>query len=166
MLILENAESLVIKTEIIKSALTEKRRLIEDEKLTTQSSRELYISNSSEIIEKIGEESRNSLFNDEISSRTTISNALISRTAIEEVLESSTCSRDTVLLAAVNRALIYRKNKSIKRVKLHEFDRESRLFQLVSIENYKNLVSRDAIREISERDLTFAVASIELRIVL
>ena len=166
LLILENAEFLVMKTEIIESVLIERRRLTKDEKSTTQSSREVDVSNSSEIIEKIDDESKNSLFNDEISSEITISSALISRTVIEEVFESSTSSRDTVLLAAVNRALIYRKNKSIKRTKLHEFDRRSRLFQLVSTENCENLVFKNAIREISERDSTFAVASIELRIVL
>ena len=78
----------------------------------------------------------------------------------------STSTEDIVLVAVVRRALFRSKEKLFIKKKLDEFDEASRLFQLVSIENCDDLVSKNVIREVSAKISTFVAASIKLRIVL
>ena len=75
--------------------------------------------------------------------------------------------RKIILLTIIERILRLKKNHWLLRSELREkFVKESKLFQLVSIENYEDLVTNEFIREIFAKNSKYLAAFLELNIVL
>ena len=88
---------------------------------------------------------RNNRFNEKVISENIISSAQLSQFRKEKISVSSTNTKNVVLIATVKRVLFYKKETSFLRNELREYDDKLKLFQLVSIENYENLISRSVI---------------------